>query len=126
MKYCKNCNAEYSDSTNFCPNCGKQLIELESTEKLNTMSAQNQTYISDNSHNNCVDKDSTGLVLGILSICLGITTGLIGLICGIIGLITSKTSQAKKLNIIGTLISSIIIIGEIIIISIAFMYTYSM
>jgi len=66
-----------------------------------------------------IDFSSVSYVLGVLSIVLAFTTswGLGGLITGIIGFIQSKKyniEKAKKLSIIGIIISSIFLVISIV------------
>jgi sulfite exporter TauE/SafE len=54
--------------------------------------------------------DRTAHILGILSIVLGIcSSGILGIILGIIGLTNAKTADNKALNIVGIIISVILL-----------------
>lgn len=131
--FCGYCGKELKENDKFCPNCGHQnplykeelVIGEEKKEETNEVSVKEATpttKVEDKKVDKEEDKDSFApLVLGILSIYFS-EIPFLGLILAIIGLAIDKTKKYKVLNIVGGVLSIIMMIILIIALILAFVF----
>jgi hypothetical protein len=112
MKYCVKCGAELADEAHFCPKCGAEQPTASdyaaegASQETASQPIQPEPVKASSSASSSPSDDSTPMVLGILSIVLA---GVVGLILGIIGIQKSTCSRDHTLNLVGIVISSIVL-----------------
>lgn len=107
-KFCVHCGAKLTSGANFCTNCGSK-IEAPSPQP---------TYTPYYAYSSAPERqESTGKVLGILSIVLGFfISPIVGIVLGIIAIVKGNNGNyapARTMGIIGIIISVIVTIFNI-------------
>lgn len=113
MPFCTKCGQEYTEGDKFCTHCGNSLQNNNSqrpTKPVSLNSLNNQVQTNGND-------DSTGLIIGILSLVFSLSgfLTLVGFILGIVGLSKNRTNKVGRgLSLAGLIIGILSIIGTII------------
>lgn len=124
---CKKCSTEVKDGELVCPNCGAPV-------------AENNAYGSSQVDVQGRQEISSARTMGIISIITGILgVAIVGWICGGIGLSKSKrwlftndtvlladARKAKKLNVIGVVISTVIFVLYLVIMIMSMAASFAM